>query len=174
MAQEPPSQGRLQSEKPGCPRWLVASPPTHTDSPGCGTSWLFFFKARDTEFKHWNPPSLAAHLSQAKGRVLSERTASCLLPGRGAERVTQQRLSLFWLPESLSLRFASLPEVSPYSHPNWNPSQRSSQPVLCLLGEGPKASLDSVLLRRAWSRLGLWVKARDSEAPGLPGGLTRP
>lgn len=38
-------------------------------------------------------------------------------------------------------------------------------------GEGLKASLDSVLLRRAWIRLGLWVKARDSEAPGLLGGL---
>lgn len=68
---------------------VASSVPSHTlTAQAAGTSWLFFSKARDSEFRHWNPPSLAAHLSQVKGQGLSERTASCLLPGRGAERVT--------------------------------------------------------------------------------------
>ena len=48
VAQEPPSQGRLQSEKPGCPRWLVASPPTHTDSPDCRHQLALFFPRPET------------------------------------------------------------------------------------------------------------------------------
>lgn len=65
------------------------------------------------------PPAPSTQPTKRWMRAVGKDAGSCLQSGCGAERVTQQRLSLSWLPESLSLRFAclALPEVSPYSHP---------------------------------------------------------
>lgn len=67
-------------EKPGCPRWLVAPPPTHTDSPGCQQQLALLFKACDGEFRHWKPPARqhTSHKPMDKGCQKGQRPASCL------------------------------------------------------------------------------------------------
>ena len=168
----PPAQAAAR-EKPGCPRWLVAPPPTHTDSPGCQHQLALLFKACDGEFRHWNPPARqhTSHKPMDEGCQKGQRPASCLgvvlkgLHRRGSPSSGSQKARACGLPASLCLR-CPLTAIPTGIRVKDHLSQSSASS-----GEGPKATLDSVLLRRAWSRLRLWVKARDSEAPGLPGGL---